>query len=96
MQETQILRQSRVPMQKLPASGCSIASREACRACRPSAASASRLGRRVAGLGLEVRAIDVIAKQGVADMGQVHPDLMGPPGLELAGQNRRDRLAVRP
>ena len=52
------------------------------------------LGAEVAGLGLEVRAIDGIAQQGVADMGKVHPDLVGPPGLELAGQERGDRLAV--
>src|SRR6266404_4066019 len=32
----------------------------------------------------------------MADMGQMHPDLVGAPGLELAGQERRDRLAVAP
>ena len=52
------------------------------------------LGPELAGLGLEVRAIDRIAHQGVADMGKVHPDLVGPPGLEPAGQERGDRLAV--
>ena len=54
------------------------------------------LGAELAGLGLEVRAIDGIAHQGMADMGEVHPDLMGAPGLELAGQQRGDRLAVAP
>jgi hypothetical protein len=51
-------------------------------------------GPEMAGLGLEMRAIDAVAQQGMADMGQVHPDLMGAPGLELAGELRRDRLAV--
>ena len=32
----------------------------------------------------------------MADMGQMHPDLMGAAGLELAGQQRRDRFAVTP
>src|SRR5258708_24557546 len=50
----------------------------------------------MAGLGLEVRAIDGIAHQGVADMGQMYPDLMGAAGLELAGQERGDRFAVAP
>ena len=54
------------------------------------------LAAEVAGLGLEVRAIDGIAHQGVADMAEVHPDLMGSPGLELAGEKRGDRLAVAP
>ena len=43
-------------------------------------------GAETAGLGLEVRAIDAVAQQGMADMGEMHPDLMGAPGLELAGQ----------
>src|SRR5689334_18425071 len=42
-----------------------------------------------------MRAVDGIAEERVADMGQVHPDLMGAAGFELAGQQRRDRLAVR-
>ena len=45
-------------------------------------------------LGFEVRAIDEIAQQRMADMGEVDPDLVGPAGLELAGQQRGDRLAV--
>src|SRR5260370_42177315 len=50
----------------------------------------------MAGLGFEMRAIDAVAQQRMADMGEVHPDLMGAPGLELAGQERRDRLALAP
>src|SRR5260370_40575740 len=50
----------------------------------------------MAGFGLEMRAIDAVAEQRMADMGEMHPDLMGAPGLELAGQERRDRLAVAP
>src|SRR5439155_4039186 len=53
-------------------------------------------GAEMAGLGFEMRAIDRIAHQGMADMGQMHPDLVGAPGLELTGQERRDRLAVAP
>ena len=53
-------------------------------------------GAEVAGLGLEVRAIDAVAQQRMADMGEMHPDLMGAAGLELAGQQRGDRLAVAP
>ena len=39
-------------------------------------------------------AVDGVAEQGVADMGEMHPDLMGAAGLELAGELRGDRLAV--
>ena len=46
-------------------------------------------GAETAGLGLEVRAIDAVAKQGMADMGEVDPDLMGASGLELAGESAR-------
>src|SRR5882724_12540331 len=54
------------------------------------------LGAELPGLGLEVRAVDGIAQQRVSDMGKMHPDLMGSAGLELAGQQRGDRLAVVP
>src|SRR5258708_40061726 len=50
----------------------------------------------MAGLGLEMRAIDGIAHQRIADMGQMYPDLVSAAGLELTGQERRDRLAVAP
>src|SRR5258708_28288047 len=50
----------------------------------------------MAGRGLEMRAIDAVAQQGMADMGEMHPDLMGAAGLELAGQQCCDRLAVAP
>ena len=48
----------------------------------------------VAGLGFEVRAIDAVAHQGVADVSEMHPDLMGAAGLQLTGQQCRDRFAV--
>src|SRR5215475_13910219 len=48
----------------------------------------------LARLGLEMRAIDRIAKQGVAGMRQMDPDLVGPAGLELAVEQGGDRLAV--
>src|SRR5438132_7668434 len=47
-------------------------------------------------LGLEMRAIDGIAHKRVPDMGEVDTDLVGAPSLELAGQQRCDRLAVAP
>ena len=48
----------------------------------------------MAGLGFEVRAVDAVAHQRVADVSKMDPDLVGAPGLELARQQRRDRLAV--
>ena len=53
-----------------------------------------RLRRQKGGLGAEARAVDRIADQGVADMGQMDPDLVGAAGLQPAGQQARDRLAV--
>ena len=97
LQEKQILRQGRLPMQKFPGSG--VFQGEQIGVQGLPAEGGERLltlGAELAGLGLEVRAIDGVAHQGVADMGEVHPDLMGPPGLELAGQQRGDRLAVAP
>src|SRR6516164_35533 len=43
-----------------------------------------------------MRTIDGVAEQRMADMGKVHPDLVGAPGLEPAGEQRSDRLAVGP
>lgn len=37
------------------------------------------------GFGFEMRAIDAVAHQGMADMGKMDPDLVGAAGLELAG-----------
>src|SRR5438132_862023 len=51
-------------------------------------------GAEMAGLGLEMRAINGISHQGMTNMGQMHPDLMGPAGLEPAGEKAGDRLAV--
>ena len=45
-------------------------------------------------LGLEARAVDVVAQQRMADMGQMHPDLVGAAGFQPAGEQARDRLAV--
>src|SRR5438045_6829487 len=43
-----------------------------------------------------MRAVHAVAHQGMADVGKMHPDLMGAPGLELTSQQRRDRFAVAP
>lgn len=50
----------------------------------------------LAGLGLEAGAINLVAEQRMAEMGEVDTDLVGPSGLELAGQQGGDRLAVFP
>src|SRR6266700_5973378 len=50
----------------------------------------------MAGLGLEMRAIDGITQQGMADMGEMHPDLVGAAGFEPAGEEGTDGLAVAP
>src|SRR5437763_17106846 len=46
------------------------------------------------GPGLEARPIDRIAHERMADMGQMHPDLVGAAGLELAEQKAGDGLPV--
>src|SRR5262249_15694432 len=43
-------------------------------------------------LGLEPRPIDAVPEQRAADMGKMDPDLMGPAGLEPAGQKARHRV----
>ena len=93
----EVLGQIRNPLQNRPGLGV-FQSQEVCvqRLAAESGQGCPALGAEMAGLGLEVRAIDRIAQKGVADMGQMHPDLMGAPGLELAGQQRRDRFAVPP
>src|SRR6266571_9295257 len=48
------------------------------------------------GLGLEARPVDRITHQRVADMGKMNADLVGPAGLQLAGHEACDRLAVGP
>src|SRR5215470_6835679 len=45
-------------------------------------------------LGLEARSVDRITQQWVTDMGEVDADLVGPAGLQFAGEQARDRLAV--
>src|ERR1019366_10441365 len=49
-----------------------------------------------AGLGLEAGAVAGVAQDGVADMGKVDPDLVGAAGLQGAGEQAGDRLAVGP
>ena len=48
----------------------------------------------LAGLGLEAGAVNLVAEEGMAEMGEVDADLVGASGLELAGEERGDRLAV--
>ena len=47
-----------------------------------------------AGLGLEAGAVGGVAQDRVADMGQMHPDLVGAAGFQGAGEQAGDRLAV--
>src|SRR5262245_51952358 len=51
-------------------------------------------GREVIRLGLEARPVDVVAEQGMANRGQVDPNLMGAAGLQPAGQKAGDGLAI--
>ncbi len=52
------------------------------------------VGAEAVGLCLEVRTVDAVAHQGVTDMGEVDPDLVGPPGLKL-GRPAAPPLACR-
>ena len=61
------------------------------RGLRAPARAARRQQRR---LGLEAGPVDVVAEQRMADMGEMHPDLVGAAGLQPAGEQARDRLAV--
>src|SRR5438477_13186472 len=53
-------------------------------------------GRRIQerSLGFETGPVSLIPQQGMADVSEMHPDLVGPPRLQLAGEEARDRLAV--
>src|SRR5215213_10942392 len=46
------------------------------------------------GLGLEAGSVGVVAQQRVADVGEMDADLVGAAGLQPAGQQTRDRLAI--
>src|SRR5438477_1313474 len=50
--------------------------------------------RKQGGLGPESGGVGVIAQQRMADMGEVHPDLVGPAGFQAAHGQAGDRLAV--
>src|SRR5437879_13486539 len=47
-------------------------------------------------LGLESRSIDPVAEQGMADMGKMHPDLVGPAGFQPTGKQARNRIRAGP
>src|ERR1019366_8839890 len=51
-------------------------------------------GGKQAGLGLEAGAVSGVAQDRMADMGQMHPDLVSAAGLQRAGDEAGDRLAV--
>ena len=93
----QIFRKIRNPLQNRPGLGVFQRQKVCVQRLAPEAGQCSlALGAEMAGLGFEMRAIDAVAQQGMADMGEMHPDLMGAPGLELAGQQCGDGLAVAP
>ncbi len=50
--------------------------------------------RQLLGLGLEAAAIDAVAKQWMADMGEMHTNLMRAPRLQLAGDQAGYRFLV--
>jgi len=89
LQEKQISARKRLPVQKFPVRvfqsqqiGVQGLAPEAVSASLPSVLSCPALV-------FEVRAIDAIAEQGMADMGEVDPDLMRPPGLGWHAAARR-------
>src|SRR5450759_4240211 len=51
-------------------------------------------GGKQAGLGLEAGAVAGVAQDRMADMGQMHSNLVGAAGLQGASQQAGDRLAV--
>src|SRR5450759_1445870 len=51
-------------------------------------------GGKQAGLGLEAGAVASVAQDRMADMGQMHSNLVGAAGLQGASQQAGDRLAV--
>src|SRR5262249_58764244 len=53
-------------------------------------------GRQMGGLGAKTRSVDAVAQERMADMSQVHPDLMGAAGLQPAGKKARHATAVNP
>ena len=92
-QENEVLRQRALPMQNFP--GPRVlqyqqvgVQRLPVQAGQRRPAARGQVGR----LGLEVGAVDRIAHQRVSDMGEVDPDLVGAPGLELAGHQRGDQI----
>src|SRR5262249_47913841 len=48
----------------------------------------------LASLGFEAAAIDGVAEERMPDRGEVDADLMGAPGVELAGDQARHRRAI--
>src|SRR5688572_22365121 len=54
----------------------------------------ARCRRQQRGLGLEARAVGLIAQQRMADVREMDPNLVGSPGLQPAGKKARDRFAV--
>src|SRR5690349_12811973 len=52
------------------------------------------LGGQVGGLGAEAGSVDIVSHQRMADMRQVHADLMGAAGLEAASKEAGNRFAV--
>ena len=53
-----------------------------------------RRGRQAGRLGLEAGAVDRIAEQGVAGMGEMDANLMGPAGFQPAFDQAGGRLAI--
>src|ERR1051326_9558640 len=47
-------------------------------------------------LGPEAGPVEAVAEQRMADMGKMHPDLVGPAGLEPQGKEARHRPRPRP
>src|SRR5215471_3050441 len=54
----------------------------------------SRLGKEAVGFGLEPGPVGRVPQNGVSDMGEMDPDLVGTPRFEGAGEKAGQRLSV--
>ena len=82
---------------RLPVTGCTKASTAACSACRPSASSAAcASSAEIARARLEAGAVGHVAEQGMADVGEVHADLVRAARLERELEQAGDAACVRP
>ena len=95
LKQNQILRKGRLPVQNFSADRV-FDHQQIGMEGLPSKGCEGGLGLRaeLPRLGLEPGAVNLVAHQRMAEMGEMDADLVGPSGLELAGEQGRDWLAV--